>query len=109
MSIGFGRHRRRSSEQSGGGRVLASQSMAVAVMPACAATGSQTRNPVTTAAIAKRISLRMALLLPDYSGRDTENSAPSALRFAGVGRAKAGRRVASLSYASGKGPDRKNG
>lgn len=68
MSIGFGRHRRRSSEQSGGGRVLASQSMAVAVMPACAATGSQTRNPVTTAAIAKRISLRMALLLPDSFG-----------------------------------------
>ena len=37
--------------------------MPEAVMPAWATAGSQTRNPVTTAAIAKRMSLRIALLL----------------------------------------------
>jgi hypothetical protein len=50
------------------------QSAAVAVMPACAATGSQTKNPVIAAVTTKRISLRMTLSSPDFSSRDTLNS-----------------------------------
>ena len=52
--------------------VLQSQSAAVAVRPAWATAGSHSNTPVTAAATAKRMSLRMALLLSDIPYVHTE-------------------------------------
>jgi hypothetical protein len=61
----------------------ACQSAPVNVRPAWATAGSQTNTPVTTAATATRMSLRMALLLSRCSERDTGIRRRGARKIAG--------------------------